>query len=62
MKWLRTLCASVQELRAIFEEVSWDVEELLDLVGHDCGCDFGNEGGYQTGCVMLLRNMNFFVD
>ena len=41
-KWFRTLCASVQELRAIFEEVSWDVEELLDLVGHDYGCEVGN--------------------
>jgi hypothetical protein len=41
-KWFRTLCASVQELRAIFEEVSWDVEELLDLVGHGYGYEVGN--------------------
>ena len=41
-KWFRTLCASVQELGAIFEEVSWDVEELLDLVGHGYGCEAVN--------------------
>jgi hypothetical protein len=41
-KRLRTLCTSVQELRAIFEEVSWDIEEFLDLVGHGCDCEVGN--------------------
>ena len=36
---VRTFCASVNELRAFLEEVSWDLEELLDLVGHDGDCE-----------------------
>jgi len=28
------LCASVNELRAISDEIPWDIQELLNLVGH----------------------------
>jgi len=35
----RTLCAAIQELRAVLEKVAWDLGKVFELVGHCCGCD-----------------------